>query len=545
MNPIEYLQLKGFRITSNPNHYASGIWGKRDLFQNGINADAYCGGYHRAYDMSKADGEAVPSIANHGRVVSGTRKNGTFGAQVCVVYDHLGLQVIYGHLKGNIPVKVGDIVNQGDTIGYQGNTNNINDAKMPSHLHIQFQTIETLNEWEFTCKGIDIKHIDVNKAVLKNSSEVIVDISHHQPAVSFDYDTFSKHVNHVIVRTMDADVIDRDYKIHHQELQERGVPTAAYAFVRGRNAQEMKNEAKMFWDRTKDFTPSFWWLDVEKVTMKGEAGTMAQGVSIYLNELRQLGAKKVGLYIAHHLYKELDLNIDEADAVWIPHYGSGSDKPDSKPQFPCDIHQYTEHGRIPGYSGNLDLNRIVSNKKLEFFTDGKAAKQIPVKEAEGKTSPSTENIKTYTVKAGDTLSGIAQRFNTTTQKLQDLNNISNPDRINAGAIIKVVGSETKYVATYKVKAGDTLSGIAVTFNTTTKAMQRANNITNANLIYPGQIINVTETSNESKVQYHTVKTGDTVSELAQQYGSTQGQIVEWNHLKNADKIFKGVKLRVR
>lgn len=543
LNPIEYLQSKGFRITSNPNHYSSGIWGKRDLVQNRINADAYCNGYHRAYDLSKADGEAIPSIADNGRVVAGTRKNGTFGVQVCIVYDHLGIQVIYGHLKGNIPVKVGDIVNQGDTIGFQGNTNNINDSKMPSHLHIQFQNIETLSEWEFTCKGIDIKHINVDKKAFEASTAVIVDISHHQPPASFNYETFSKNVDHVIIRTMDADMEDKAYKTHHKELSKRSVPTAAYAFVRGRNETEMKNEAKMFWERTKALKPTFWWLDVEKVTMKGKSGTMAQGVSVYLNELRRLGAKKVGLYIAHHLYETLNLNIKEADAVWIPHYGSGSAQPDSKPHFSCDIHQYTEYGQISGYNGNIDLNRIISDKKLEFFTDGKKSKKKAVKEQKNKPSQTIEDVKTYTIKSGDTLSGIAQMFNTTTQKLQDLNGISNPDKINEGHTIKVVGSGSKDVSTYKVKSGDTLSHIATTFGTTVAALQRANNIVNSNLIYPGQIINIT--AQASKSQHHTVKKGDTVSGLAQQYGSSQKQIVKWNHLKNVNLIYTGQTLRVK
>lgn len=545
MNPIEYLQSKGFRITSNPNHYSSGIWGKRDLVQNRINADAYCNGYHRAYDLSKADGEAIPSIADNGRVVPGTRKKGTFGAQVCVVYDHLGIQVIYGHLKSNLPVKVGDIVYQGDTIGFQGNTNNINDSKMPSHLHIQFQNIETLSEWEFTCKGIDIKHIDVNQKASKILNDVIVDISHHQPVSSFDYDTFSKHVDHVIIRTMDADMEDKAYKTHHKELRKRGVPTAAYAFVRGRNATEMKNEAKMFWDRTKALKPTFWWLDVEKITMKGDAGTMAQGVSIYLNELRRLGAKKVGLYIAHHLYEALNLNIIEADAVWIPHYGSGSAEPDSKPQFACDIHQYTEHGQLPGYNGSLDLNRIISNKKLTFFTDGKQVKKSSGTKPKELPNQSLENVQLYTIKSGDTLSGIAQMYETTTQKLQDLNNIPHPDRIRAGDTIKIVSKSPKKTAMYKVKKGDTLSGIASSFGTTVSALQRANHIKDADLIYPGQIINVTGKASKSEMQYHTVKRGDTVSELAQHYGSPQKSIIQWNHLSNADQIFVGQELRVK
>jgi len=76
------------------------------------------------------------------------------------------------------------------------------------------------------------------------------------------------------------------------------------------------------------------------------------------------------VYIAHHLYKTFNLDMSDFDAVWIPRYGRNDGKPDydNKPAYPCDIWQYTDKGRLPGYSGYLDLNMIISNKPLSFFT---------------------------------------------------------------------------------------------------------------------------------------------------------------------------------
>lgn len=202
-----------------------------------------------------------------------------------------------------------------------------------------------------------------NSSTMKGEA-MIIDVSHHQPPDSINYKALSKHVDHAIIRTMDADVIDRAYENHHKKFKAQGVPTAAYAFVRGKNDTHMVNEAKMFWERTKELEPTFWWLDVEAVTHPD----MRKGVSIYINEMRKHGAEKVGLYIAHHLYERLNLDTGEADAVWIPHYGSGSPAPDSTPKFPADLHQYTDRGRLPGYEGDLDLNRIIGDKPLEYFT---------------------------------------------------------------------------------------------------------------------------------------------------------------------------------
>lgn len=195
---------------------------------------------------------------------------------------------------------------------------------------------------------------------------MIIDISHHQNPSKMDYDRLSEEVDFVIIRTQyGSELIDRHYRTHHNEFRKRGVPTASYAWVRGRSIDDMEKEAIDFYNRTIDINPTFWFLDVEEKSMND----MRSGVSAYINKLRELGAYKVGIYIGHHLYNEFNLNVKEADAIWIPHYGVNNGRPNSIPSFPCDIHQYTDLGRIAGYDGNLDLNRILSDKPLSYFTE--------------------------------------------------------------------------------------------------------------------------------------------------------------------------------
>lgn len=94
---------------------------------------------------------------------------------------------------------------------------------------------------------------------------------------------------------------------------------------------------------------------------------------------------------------------------------------------------------------------------------------------------------TYTVKSGDTLSGIAQKFNTTVSKLAALNNIQNKNMINIGQILKINGSAT---TTYLIKAGDTLSGIAKKFGTTVAILAALNHISNPDKINAGTTIHL-------------------------------------------------------
>lgn len=199
---------------------------------------------------------------------------------------------------------------------------------------------------------------------LRGGNHVIIDISHHQDPKKINYDVLAKQVDLAIIRTQyGSNTIDKYYKIHHQEFQKRGVPTACYAWVRGVSINDMKVEATDFYNRTKQFNPCFWFLDVEEKSM----ADMRSGVSAYVAELRKLGVKKIGIYIAHHLYQQFNLNMSEVDAVWIPYYGRNDGTISGKPQYPCDIHQYTSVGRLDGYSGDLDLNRLMGTKPLEFF----------------------------------------------------------------------------------------------------------------------------------------------------------------------------------
>ena len=103
-------------------------------------------------------------------------------------------------------------------------------------------------------------------------------------------------------------------------------------------------------------------------------------------------------------------------------------------------------------------------------------------------SPSAQ---TYTIKAGDTLSEIATRFGVSSAALAEANRITNAALIRHGQVLVIPTAGTAAPAsaqTYTVKAGDTLSEIAARFGVSASALRNANNITNAALIRPGQVL---------------------------------------------------------
>lgn len=113
------------------------------------------------------------------------------------------------------------------------------------------------------------------------------------------------------------------------------------------------------------------------------------------------------------------------------------------------------------------------------------------------TAPTTS---IYIVQVGDTLNAIARRFGTTVAELMRLNNLKNPDRIVVGQKLVVPGtgggapgsvvppSAGTQQRTHVVQKDETLLSIARRYGVTVQAIQKANNIANPDLIYPGQVL---------------------------------------------------------
>lgn len=139
---------------------------------------------------------------------------------------------------------------------------------------------------------------------------------------------------------------------------------------------------------------------------------------------------------------------------------------------------------------------------------------------------------TYTVQRGDTLYGIAQKFNTSVSELKSLNNLTS-DILNIGQVLRVPSNNT--TNTYIVKKGDTLYSIAQQFNTTVDNLKKYNNLT-SNTLSIGQILNIP--TNEDidddieEVTYYTVVKGDSLYGIARKFGINVNDLISANNLEN-------------
>ena len=100
----------------------------------------------------------------------------------------------------------------------------------------------------------------------------------------------------------------------------------------------------------------------------------------------------------------------------------------------------------------------------------------------------------YTVRPGDTLSGIAARLGASVAELTRLNALGDPNRIVAGKTLRVPAGATatapRGATTHVVAAGENLSSIAGRYGSTAAAVARANGIRDANRIRAGMRLSI-------------------------------------------------------
>ena len=164
----------------------------------------------------------------------------------------------------------------------------------------------------------------------------------------------------------------------------------------------------------------------------------------------------------------------------------------------------------------------------------------------------------HIVAPGETLFGIALQYGVSLGQLADANGIYNVNWVYAGQMLIIPGGSynspiaapfypaTPANATYTVRPGDTLAGIAAQYGSTPNAFMVTNGLSNPNRIVVGQALqipNPLQTYGPSSYSY-TVTYGDNLASIAARYGTTVAAIVSANSITNPNLIRRGTVLRI-
>lgn len=131
----------------------------------------------------------------------------------------------------------------------------------------------------------------------------------------------------------------------------------------------------------------------------------------------------------------------------------------------------------------------------------------------------------YTVRKGDTLFSIANRFGSSVQAIEQANHIIPPitDRglIFPGDVLVVPTLSVSGRVSYVVKSGDTVSRIASRFSTFTDLVSGINKLANPNIIVPDQRLQV-------PLFIYEIQSGDTLSAISRKFGISLSRITKAN-----------------
>lgn len=143
---------------------------------------------------------------------------------------------------------------------------------------------------------------------------------------------------------------------------------------------------------------------------------------------------------------------------------------------------------------------------------------------------------TYTVKAGDTLYGIAKQFQVSVDQLKKVNTISS-NIISIGQVLTIPTNTVPLAQTtvsYKVVSGDSLWAISKKYGTTVDAIRNANNLTSDRLFVGQSLVIPASGSAQAQAEAqpikYTVKAGETLYSIARQFNITVNAIKQQNQL---------------
>ena len=166
---------------------------------------------------------------------------------------------------------------------------------------------------------------------------------------------------------------------------------------------------------------------------------------------------------------------------------------------------------------NLSSNMLSVGQKL-LINDG--------------TDVDNVNENYYIVKSGDTLYSIAKKYGLSVDELKKMNNLSsNTLSINQKLLVGNDMSTDDNYDVYVVKSGDTLWGIASKYNTSVDKIKDINNL-NSNNLSIGQKLLVP--GNNLGTKKYIVKSGDTLYKIAQNNGTTVTELINLNNLKTTN-----------
>ena len=320
-----------------------------------------------------------------------------------------------------------------------------------------------------------------------------IDVSQHQGSIDWRKVKASGIQFAMLRAGYGANTVDGEFERNARGCMEAGIPFGVYWFSYAYTPEMARREAEKCISVIREYKvqyPVCYDFEYDSVRYARQNGvrvtrTLATWlVEAFCGRVEELGYFAMYYSNLDYLERMFAPELRRKYALWYARYASAPG------ETGIGMWQYRDNGRVDGIRGNVDMDiaykdfaRVISEEELNHL---KRPESTP-----DSATPEPNDVIRYVVKKGDTLSAIAKQDGVTLQRLISYNHITDPDRIYPGEVIDIPhGENVSAMRFYTVKPGDTLSGIAKKHQTTVKKLQQLNKIKDPDQIYPGQIIQI-------------------------------------------------------
>ena len=304
-----------------------------------------------------------------------------------------------------------------------------------------------------------------------------IDISHHQKGI----DLGAIDTDFVICKATEGNgYTDEMCDTFYQKAKSLGKKLGVYHFARPDLGNSAEAEADWFVKETLGYhKEAILVLDWESGDLTNVSWAKAWLDRVY----EKTGVKPI-IYMSASVMSSADWSsvVDADYGIWVANYGKndGTAQESVFDRYPLKywsfyaLWQYTSKGRLNGYNGNLDLNYFSGDSSAwDKYAGGSPSSSKPSNPVETK---STDDLAREV---------IAGKYGNGEDRKNALG--SRYDEVQA-RVNEILGiNQVEY---YIVQSGDNLTKIANRYGTTVNQLVSWNNISNPNLIYPGQKLRV-------------------------------------------------------
>lgn len=322
------------------------------------------------------------------------------------------------------------------------------------------------------------------------------------------------------------------------------------------------------------------WIGKYMMCLDWESNQNSQwGNESYLKQVAQRIIERTGIppviYVQQSRLSAVKAIADELNCgLWVAQYANMDQTgyqatPWNEGAYTCAIRQYSSAGRLSGYSGNLDLNKFYGDRNawLKYCNPDGAHEDTG-----GSTTPSQPASPTGStldlvvgVMQGEYGNGDARKaaLGSRYDEVQDMiNHISSASASTLASEVKSgkygngetrkIALGSRYDEVQKIVNGSSKSVSAIADEVIAgkwgNGNDRKNKLQAAGYDYNAVQAEVNKklgSGSGNSAQYYTIQSGDTLSEIAQEYGTSVSQLQSWNGIKNANVIYAGQKIRVK